>query len=82
MAGYNTFDPRMESLVVETKTLWAPDTQGLSDDEKVIVARAIHRKPQLASKIYYERTHTGFIREITVCEADIHQLYDHKTAVG
>jgi len=80
MAGYNTFDPRLESLVVETKTFWAPDTQGLSEEEKAIVARAIHRKPELASQIKYERTHTGFTREITVSEADIRQLYDHQTS--
>jgi len=82
MAGYDAFDPRLESLVVETRTNWAPDTDSLSVEDKAIVARAMQRKPHLASKITYERTHTGFIREITVSEADIGKLYDQKTASG
>lgn len=80
MAGYDAFDPRLDSLVVETATLWAPDTAGLSAEEKEIVARAIQRQPQLASSIKYERTHTGFIREITVAAADIQRLYEFQTS--
>ncbi|WP_437230528.1 hypothetical protein SH661x_002013 [Planctomicrobium sp. SH661] len=82
MAGYDAFDPRLESLVVETRTEWAPETQGLADEDKVVIARAIHRHPQLATQISYERTHTGFIRHITVSEADIGRLYDHAPAGG
>lgn len=82
MAGYEAFDPRLESLVVETKTNWAADTANLSDEEKQIVAQAIQRHPQLASQIRYERTHTGFIREITVSEADIGHLYDHNISLA
>ena len=42
------------------------------------LATAIHRSPALASQITYERTHTGFIREITVGAADVARLYDEK----
>jgi hypothetical protein len=39
------------------------------------VATAIHQKPQLASKVSYERSHTGFVRIISVTVEDIQRLY-------
>ncbi|WP_437203338.1 hypothetical protein [Planctomicrobium sp. SH664] len=75
MADYDAFDPRLESLVVETQTRWSSELQGLSDAEKRAISRAIHHHPELAGTIAYERTHTGFIREITVTEADVEKLY-------
>lgn len=76
MAGYNKYDARLESLVVETKTSWDGSTNDLSAEEKAVVARAIHEHPELAAKIEYERAHTGFTREITVTEDDIARLYE------
>jgi hypothetical protein len=78
MADYNKFDPRVDSLVVETRTSWAADVQNLSDADKVWLAQAIHRKPHLAGQVAYERTHTGFTREITVTAADVARLYDEQ----
>jgi hypothetical protein len=75
MAAYNKFDPRIDSLVIETRTDWAPDVVGLSEEDKDWLARAIHAQPQLAGKINYERAHTGFTRQITVTTADIERLY-------
>ena len=75
MAAYTKYDPRVDSLVVETRTHWAPDVVGLSDEDKIWLAKAIHAEPQLAGKISYERMHTGFAREITVTTADIERLY-------
>jgi hypothetical protein len=75
MADYNKFDPRVDSLVVETKTFWADDVRDLPDDDRRWLATAIHHKPHLASKIHYERAHTGFTREITVTTADVERLY-------
>lgn len=80
MAGYNQYDPRLESLVVETRTLWAPEVMDLTDEDKGILARAIHLRPELATNIKYERTHTGFTREITVAEADIARLYEQNVS--
>lgn len=80
MAGYNKFDARLESLVVQTQTLWSPEVQDLSDEEKTIISRAIQMRPELASQISYERTHTGFIRQVTVTEADIARLYEQDVA--
>lgn len=78
MADYNKFDPRVDSLVVETRTLWADDVQNLAAADKAWLAEAIHRKPHLAGKVAYERTHTGFTREITVTAADVARLYDEQ----
>lgn len=78
MADYNKFDPRVDSLVVETRTAWAPDCGQLSEADRHWLAAAIHRKPHLAGQIAYHRTHTGFIREITVTAADVNRLYDEQ----
>lgn len=80
MAGYNKYDLRLESLVIEGVTLWDADVAELSDEEKHVVAAEIHRHPELASKISYERSHTGFARVITVTVDDIARLYDHNVA--
>ncbi len=76
MADYNTFDRRIESLVVETRTRFATDATGLAAADAHWVSQAIHQKPHLASNISYERTHTGFIRDICVTAADIAKLYE------
>lgn len=78
MADYNKYDPRVDSLVVETRTRWDADVGGLEAADKAWLGAAIHRHPHLAGKIAYERTHTGFIREITVTAADVERLYDEQ----
>ena len=75
MAGYNKYDPRLESLVMEARTLWASDVGDLSAEDKAWLAEAVHREPQKASQIEYSRSHTGFTREITVTVDDIERLY-------
>lgn len=80
MAGYKKFDPKLEWLVMETRTEWAPEVGELSDEDRRWLAHEIHRHPQLASNIRYERTHTGFARVITVTVEDIERLY--RTKVG
>ena len=76
MADYNKFDRRIESLIVETRTRFAADVVGLSPEDAHWISQAIHHKPQLASKISYERAHTGFIRDIVVTAADVARLYE------
>lgn len=78
MAAYNKYDRRLESLVVEARTHWAPDVGDLPHDDQVWLAKAIHRNPELAGQIHYERMHTGFAREITITADDIARLYDAK----
>jgi hypothetical protein len=69
------FDPRIDALVMETRTQWDPSVGTLSDEDRRWVAKSIHEQPQLASRISYERSHTGFTRTITVTLEDIQRLY-------
>ena len=80
MASYDKYDPRLESLVVETKTEWAEDIGDLSDEDHAWLAKAVHHEPGKAAKVHYERAHTGFTREITVTVADIERLYREKVS--
>jgi hypothetical protein len=87
MGSYNKYDPRLESLVVETSTFFAPEIEAelatLEADPKTsnhfatrdAIARAVHREPEKATQINYERQHTGFRREITVTSADLERIY-------
>lgn len=76
--AYNKFDVRLEDLVIETRTNWDSGVGDLNDDDRNWVSSAIHRSPELASKIEYERAHTGFCREITVTIEDIQRLYQQR----
>ena len=89
MASYKKFDPRIELLVVETRTVFDPEVEseiqqldGQLDaqidgdvDTHQLLSTLIHSKPELATQIFYERAHTGFTREITVTRADIERLF-------
>ena len=55
---------------MEARTLWDPEVGELSGDERMRLSEKVHRKPEEAARIWYERSHTGFTREITVTEAD------------
>lgn len=78
MADFNKFDPRVDSLVIETKTLWDAAIGKLADTDKQWLSAAVHRHPEKASNVQYDRAHTGFTRTITVTVADIERLYDEK----
>ena len=69
------FDPRIDALVMETRTNWDPSVGTLSDDDRRWVSKSIHEQPQLASQVAYDRSHTGFSRTITVTLQDIQRLY-------
>jgi hypothetical protein len=78
MANLNKFDPRLDSLVVETRTLWDPSVGNLGEEDRRWLAASLHEHPELAAKVQYERAHTGFTREITVTVADIERLYQER----
>jgi hypothetical protein len=80
MASYNKYDPRLESLVMELRTLWDPEVANLSPEDKAWLAEEIQKQPERAAKINYERSHTGFAREITVTLADVERIYDERMA--
>lgn len=81
MAADDKFDARRETLVMETRTNWDPELAGLSEADKDWLARAVHEHPDTAAKIAYERSHTGFVREITVTRADVERLYRERATV-
>jgi len=90
MAGYNKYDPKLETLVVETRTFFDPELEkeiqafdatldepaGEAVDTHTKLAQAAHRSAEQASRIHYERAHTGFTREITVTREDLERLFD------
>lgn len=63
---------------METRTRWADDIGELAPEDRQWLSEAVHRNPQDASNILYERSHTGFIREITVTVDDIERLYQER----
>jgi hypothetical protein len=80
MASYAKYDARIEDLVVETRTFWDADVGALSDEDRDWLSTAIQQSPELATRIHYERAHTGFTREITVTIEDIQRLYQDRMA--
>ena len=80
MANFKKYDPRLESLVMETRTVWDPEIGEISDEDRSWLAAAVHREPELASNIEYDRSHTGFTRILTVTVDDIARLYDQRVS--
>ncbi len=74
------YDARREGLVMETRTFWEPELQALPPADKAWLAHAVHASADKASKIAYDRSHTGFVREITVTVADVERLYRERAA--
>lgn len=75
MAAHDHFDRRLESLVMERRTIFEDDLAEFSDDDRQWLATALHAEPQKAQKVHYERQHTGFCREIVATRADVERLY-------
>jgi hypothetical protein len=75
MAAEDKYDARRETLVMETRTFWDPALGNLSEADKEWLGHAVHEQPEKAAKISYDRSHTGFTREITVTVADVERLY-------
>ncbi|MEX0724823.1 MAG: hypothetical protein WEB58_02040 [Planctomycetaceae bacterium] len=80
MADYEKYDPRVDSLVMETRTLWDEDVGNLSETDRCWLAQALHAEPEKAAKVAYDRSHTGFVRTITVTVADIARLYQERVS--
>lgn len=80
MPAHKKYDPRVDQLVVETRTYWDPEVGEIGESDRQWLAEAIHRDPANAAKIAYERAHTGFTREITVTLADIERLYAERVS--
>ena len=75
MAAHDHFDRRLESLVMEQRTIFGKDLAELSEEDRHWLAVALHAEPQKAKQVHYERQHTGFCREIVATRADVERLY-------
>jgi hypothetical protein len=75
MPAYDRFDRRLETLVMEQRTLFDDELNELSDDDRRWLAAAMHREPYRAACVRYERQHTGFCREIVATRGDVERLY-------
>ena len=96
MASFKKFDPRIELLVVETRTVFDPEVEAeiqqldseLEEqadgdvDTHQLLSALIHSKPELATQIFYERAPTGGTREITVTRADVERLFTELTSAS
>jgi len=80
MADYTKYDPRVDSLVMETRTAWDPSVGNLSEEDKAWLAKVVHEQPAEAAKVAYDRSHTGFTRTITVTADDIVRIYRQRSA--
>lgn len=75
MAAHDHYDRKLETLVMERRTRFAPDLVKLSDDDRRWLAEALHAEPHKAAEVRYERQHTGFLREIVATRSDVERLY-------
>lgn len=78
MANLKKYDPRLENLVMEVRTEWDSEIGELTEADKAWLSAAVHKDPQAAESIEYERSHTGFTRHILVTVSDIERLYDQR----
>jgi hypothetical protein len=75
MAAHDHFDRRLESLVIERRTVFGDDLAELSEEDHRWLGEALHAEPHKAAKVRYERQHSGFCREIVATRADVERLY-------
>jgi len=68
------FDPYRERLIMETETVWPPEFESLPAMEKARLEMKLHAEPDKAADLEYVRLHTGFLRKITVTQADIDRI--------
>ncbi len=68
------FDPYRERLIMETETVWPAEVGNFAAPEKARLEEKLHADPEKAAQLEYVRTHTGFMRKITVTQADLDRL--------
>jgi hypothetical protein len=73
----DTFDPYRERLIIETETVWPAELDSFSPQQKARVEMKLHSEPDKAANLEYVRLHTGFLRRITVTQADLDRLAAH-----
>lgn len=70
----NEFDPYREALVMEHRTVWPEELDDFEPASRAALEEKLHAAPDEAEDLTYERTHTGFCRQITVTESDLQRV--------
>jgi hypothetical protein len=70
----DAFDPYREALVMEQRTIWPETFDDIDPDERARLEKLLHDSAEEAAELEYQRTHTGFCRQITVTEADLQRV--------
>jgi hypothetical protein len=70
----NEFDPYREALVMEQTTVWPEQYDDWEPADRARVEAGLHADPKVCAELAYVRQHTGFVRQITVTEADLERL--------
>jgi hypothetical protein len=73
-ANTNPFNPYLESLVVESETIWPEDLKPASQADRERREAQLHADPAKAENLEYVRLYTGFSRRITVTADDLARL--------
>jgi hypothetical protein len=68
------FDPYRDALVVETETVWPPESPLMGENERRRIEVQLHADAQHVAQLDYVRLPTGFCRRITVTAADLERL--------
>ncbi|NIP84159.1 MAG: hypothetical protein GTO03_00780 [Planctomycetales bacterium] len=70
----DAFDPYREALVMEQRTIWPEEFDDIEPGERAELEARLHASAEQAGQLEYQRTHTGFCRQITVTEADLQRV--------
>jgi hypothetical protein len=70
----NEFDPYREALVIEQATIWPEEYDDWEPAVRSRVEARLHADPKACAELAYVRQHTGFLRQVTVTEADLERL--------
>ena len=73
-APANPCNPYLESLVIESETIWPDDLKLVNPIDRGRIEAQLHADPAKAEKLEYVRLYTGFSRRITVTAADVARL--------
>ena len=68
------FDRYREALVVETATVWTPETDDVEPARRDEMEQKLHADASACSQLEYVRVPTGFCRKITVTPEDIERM--------
>lgn len=68
---YLSFNPRLETMVIEVRTEWPAEAVSLARDERVAIGRQLHDDPSACDEVRYDRAHTGFTRVIVATANDL-----------